>query len=123
MVGTIRRPEELQGRAGVFCRGHELTVDRRGRARLERVEGGRRTLTSKFPARIDAASPPGTPVPLTLVCGPGEAGEVVLGFSVGAQELTYVRERGELRGDRAGLVARSRGDERRFAALQLYLAD
>jgi hypothetical protein len=49
--------------------GYELTIDRRGRARLERVEDGRRTLTASFRAVVDRASPPGTPVPLILTCG------------------------------------------------------
>jgi hypothetical protein len=37
--------------------------------------------------------------------------------------VTYVRDDGPLEGRQAGLVARSRADQRRFAALQLYLAE
>ncbi len=122
VVGTIRRPERLQGRAGVFCRGYRLTIDRGGRARVERVSDGR--LVSGLRARFDAASPPGTPVPVVLTCGAGEReGEVVLGFTVGARQLTYVRDQGSLTGTRAGLVARRTADQARFAALQLYLAE
>jgi hypothetical protein len=58
-----------------------------------------------------------------LVCGPGEGTGVVLGATVGARALTYVRDDGPLEGRQAGLVARSRADQRRFAALQLYLAE
>jgi hypothetical protein len=121
VVGTIRDPQRLRGRAGVHCRGYELTVDRRGRARVERAADGRSVVT--FRARIDAASPPGRPLPLVLVCGPGEGTGVVLGATVGARALTYVRDDGPLEGRQAGLVARSRADQRRFAALQLYLAE
>jgi hypothetical protein len=121
VVGTIRRPERLAGRAGVFCRGYELTIDRRGRARVERT-GGESVV--EFDARVDAAEPPGTPVPVVLLCGPGEReGEVVVGFSVGARPLAYARHEGPLTGDSAGLLAPQRADQRRFAQLQLYLAE
>ena len=122
VVGTIRRPEQLQGRAGVFCRGYQLTIDRRGWARLVRERD--RRLVSVFRASIDAAEPPGTPVPVVLTCGPGEQeGEVVFGFTVGARQLTYVRDKGSLTGARAGLVAPRPADQARFEALQLYLAE
>ena len=134
VVGTIRRPERLQGRAGVFCRGsangrsgYELTVDRQGRARLERVEDGRRTLTAGFRAVVDRASPPGTPVPVVLTCGIDKDAKITLGFTVGARQLTYVRDERPLdpgSSGRAGLVVTgARGDEARFGALQLYLAE
>lgn len=134
VVGTVRRPERLQGRAGVFCRGsqdgrsgYELTIDRRGRARLERVEDGRRTLTASFRAVVDRASPPGSPVPVVLTCGIDKDAKITLGFTVGARQLTYVRDARPLDPGplgRAGLVATGgRGDEARFGALQLYLAE
>jgi len=134
VVGTIRRPERLQGRAGVFCRGsedgrsgYELTVDRRGRARLERVEDGRRTLTAGFRAVVDRASPPGSPVPVVLTCGIDKDDKITLGFTVGARQLTYVRDERPLDpgpSGRAGFVASGpRGAEARFGALQLYLAE
>jgi hypothetical protein len=134
VVGTIRRPERLQNRAGVFCRGsedgrsgYELTVDRRGRARLERVENGRRTLTAGFRAVVDRASPPGSPVPVVLTCGIDKDDKITLGFTVGARQLTYVRDERPLDpgpSGRAGLVVSgTRGAEARFGALQLYLAE
>jgi hypothetical protein len=134
VVGTIRRPERLQGRAGVFCRGsadgrsgYELTVDRAGRARVERVEDGRRTLTAGFRAVVDRASPPGTPVPVVLTCGIDKDAQITLGFTVGARQLTYVRDPRPLEpgpSGGAGLVATgARGAKTRFGALQLYLAE
>ena len=134
VVGTVRRPERLRGRARVFCRGsqdgrsgYELTIDRRGRARLERVEDGRRTLTAGFRAVVDRASPPGSPVPVVLTCGIDKDAKITLGFTVGARQLTYVRDARPLEpgpSGRAGLVATGgRGAETRFGALQLYLAE
>ena len=123
VVGTIRRPERLQGRAGVSAAAiPSAHVDRDGRARVQRVSDGR--LVSGLRAQFGAAEPPGAPVPVVLTCGPGEReGEVVLGFTVGARQLTYVRDQGSLTGTRAGLVAREPADQARFAALQLYIAE
>lgn len=74
----MRDPARLPGRAGVFCRGsddgrtgYELTVDRRGRARLERVEDGRRALLAGYDADIAAAASPDEPLPVVLACGTG----------------------------------------------------
>jgi len=118
----------------VFCRGsedgrsgYELTVDRRGRARLERVEDGSRKLTAGFRAVVDRAVPPGTPVPVVLTCGIDKDDRITLGFTAGARQLTYVRDTRPLDpgpSGRAGLVATGpRGAETRFGALQLYLAE
>lgn len=135
VVGTIRAPTRLAGRAGIFCRGsadgrtgYELTVDRRGRVRLERVEGGRRTLLAGYGARIDAAEPPGEPLPLVLACGTGtEPGSgVTLGIAVGVQEMTFIGDRRPLDpGPRAqaGLVVSGEAPATAdFAAFQLSFA-
>lgn len=135
VVGTIRAPTRLDGQAGLFCRGsadgrtgYELTVDRRGRVRLERVEDGRRTLLAGYDARIDAAVPPDEPLPLVLACGTGtEPGSgVTLGIAVGARPTTFIGDRRPLApGPRglAGLVvsggAPASAD---FAAFQLSFA-
>ncbi len=135
VVGTVRAPTRLDGRAGIFCRGtadgrtgYELSVDRGGRARLERVQDGRRTLLAGYGARIDAAVPPDEPLPLVLACGTGtEPGSgVTLGIAVGVQEMTFIGDRQPLDpGPRglAGLVvsggAPATAD---FAAFQLSFA-
>lgn len=97
VIATIRAPTELNGRAGVFCRGsdggrsgYELSVDKTGRVRLERVENGARKLLAGYEARIDAASPPDAPLPVILVCGGRKgASEVTLGVTVGVKALTF----------------------------------
>lgn len=130
VVATVRAPEELDGRAGVFCRGsadgrsgYELTVDRRGRVELDRVEDGRRTLLAGYSKRIDTAVDPSQPLPVMLACGRGDRRGVTLGVLVGVGQFTYVRDRRPVdpgpRGE-AGLVAS--GGTADFAALQLYFA-
>lgn len=129
VVGTVRSPARLKARAGVFCRGsgdgdgYEFTIDRRGSARLERVEGAKRTLVAGYQARIDAGVPPSAPIPVTLICGTGQdARGAVLGVAVGASQPTFVRDREALVAGvdaTAGLIARGGA---RFGALQVYVA-
>lgn len=132
VVGTVRAPTELDGRAGVFCRGsadgrtgYELSVDRVGRVRLERVRDGRRTLIAGYEARIDAASPPDAPLPLVLFCagGPGTGAEATLGVVVGVKAMTFFADPEPLEpGPRAqaGLVVSGGGRATAaFAAFQL----
>lgn len=135
VVATVRNPTRLDGRAGVFCRGrtdgrtgYELTVDRRGRVRLERVQRGRRTLLAGYDARIDAAVPPDEPLPLVLACGAGtERGSgVTLGIAVGVQEMTLIGDRRPLdpgsRGHAGLVVGGSAPVTADFAAFQLFFA-
>lgn len=134
VVATLRAPTRLDGRAGIFCRGsadgrtgYELTVDRRGRVRLERVQDGRRTLLAGYEARIDAAVPPDAPVPIVLSCGTGtgRGSGVTLSVAVGVQQMTLIGDPRPLPGGRglAGLVvaggAPAAAD---FAAFQLAFA-
>lgn len=131
VTATVRAPTELDGRAGVFCRGsadgrsgYELSVDKTGRVRLERVENGRRELLAGYEARIDAASPPDEPIPVILVCGGREgASEVTLGVTVGAKALTFFDDPDPLpvpEKARSGLVASGgRPAMADFAAFQL----
>lgn len=130
VIGTVRRPERLPGRAGVFCRGsqdgrtgYELTVDRRGRVELDRVQAGRRTLLAGYETRVGAAVDPEQPLPVILVCGKGDERGVTLGVLVGVGQLTFIRDRRPLdpgaRG-RTGLVAT--GGRAEFGALQVFLA-
>lgn len=135
VVATVRDPTRLDGRAGVFCRGsadgrtgYELTVDRRGRVRLERVQEGRRTLLAGYDARIDAPVSPEEPLPLVLACGTGtERGPgVTLGIGVGVRQMTFIGDRRPLdpgsRGHAGLVVGGGPPATADFAAFQLYLA-
>lgn len=131
VVATVRAPTELDGRAGVFCRGsedgqtgYELSVDRTGRARLERVRDGRRTLLAGYQARIDAAVPPDAPLPLQLFCS-GTGAQTRLGVVVGVKAVTFFEDPEPLAPGaraRSGLVvsgeSRAAAD---FAAFQLWI--
>jgi hypothetical protein len=130
VIGTVHRPERLDGRAGVFCRGsadgrtgYELTVDRRGRVRLERLDDGRRTLLAGYATRVGAATDPEQALPVILVCGRGDARGVTLGVLVGAGQLTYIRDRRPLDpGARAAVGLVTRGGNARFGALDVRFA-
>jgi hypothetical protein len=125
VIARIDDPRRLGGRAGIFCRGdhagggYELTLDRAGDVRLDRSGGGRRTTLARGRVRLDAASPPDSPVPLLLVCGRGDerTGPHVV-FTVGAQEAAGVRDpspRPPGSGARTGmLVGGDAGDRARF---------
>lgn len=130
VVARVRDPQRLGGRAGIFCRGdgegngYELTLDRAGRVRLDRVAGGRRTTLARGQARLDAAVPPDSPIPLFLVCGHGDgASGPHVAFTVGAQQAAGVRDPSPLppgSGSRAGmLVAGERGDSASFTVFTL----
>lgn len=130
VIARVRQPQQLAGRAGIFCRGdgdgdgYELTLDGAGRVRLDRVAGGRRTTLARGRARLDAASPPDSPIPLFLVCGQDDetAGPHVV-FTVGAQEPAGVRDPTPLprgSGSRTGmLVAGELGDSASFTVFTL----
>jgi hypothetical protein len=130
VAARVRDPKRLGGRAGIFCRGdragdgYELTLDRAGAVRLDRIAGGRRATLARGVARVDAASPPDSPIPLFLVCGRGDerSGPHVV-FTVGAQEAAGVRDPSPLppgSGSRAGmLVDGERGDSALFTVFTL----
>lgn len=135
VIATVRAPTRLEGRAGVFCRGsadgrtgYELTVDRRGRVRLERVQDARRTLLAGYDARIDAAVPPDEPLPVVLSCGTGsERGSgATLGVAVGVQQMTLIADPRPLPAGARGLaglvVSGEAPASARFAAFQLSFA-
>lgn len=95
IVASVRSASNLRGRAGVFCRGsddgktgYELTFDRSGRATLDRVLRGKRTLVAGFEAPIDGIVPADAPVPGALFCG-GKDNAGVVGAAVGVQEITF----------------------------------
>lgn len=130
VVARVKDPQQLRGRAGIFCRGdgegngYELTLDRAGAVHLDRVAGGHRTTLARGQARLEAASPPDSPVPLFLVCGRGdEASGPNVVFTVGAQEAAGVRDPSPLprgSGSRTGMVVDGQpGDSARFTVFTL----
>jgi hypothetical protein len=128
-IARIADPRHLDGRAGIFCRGdgagngYELTLDRAGAVRLDRVAGGKRTTLAHGQARLQDASPPDSPVPLFLVCGRGDESGPNVVFTAGAQEAAGVRDPSPLppgAGSRAGMVVDGKaGDSARFTVFTL----
>lgn len=138
VVTTIRDLDRLPGRAGVLCRGsadgrtgYELTIDRRERVRLERVQDGRRTLLAGYDADLGKPVPADAPVPLSLACGTGtgtgSGGGVSLAVSAGVRQPTLIRDPRPLPAEastRVGLVAGGpEGASADFAAFTLTLGE
>lgn len=129
VLGAVLAPTELDGRTGVFCRGsadgrtgYELTVDRGGQVRLERVRDGRRTRLAEYD-EPDAARQTDEPLPVALACGrdTNPASAIALGVTVGVNPMTFFDDPEPLDPGpvgRAGLLVRE-GGRASFAGFQL----
>lgn len=133
VAATLREPQGIRGRAGVFCRGssggrsgYQLTVDDAGMVRLARVEDGRRRVLARDRVRLGEGVPPGQPVPVSLLCSPGRSGGLAVGYAVGAREISLVDDPEPLLpGENAGLglVLDGQGDAQAcFAGLSVTVA-